>query len=152
MQHQKDTPSCSPVTVFIITISWCYPFSAPASATISENCHWPTRVSAAEQLLVALKALHDVGLVHRRTPHQQSLSRFSSSVSDQILIQSADINEGALMWEMASISEHDTASRYKWFGRPKKMLQYETIWTRGEVVQPITIPYQRTSTLPLLRP
>lgn len=32
-----------------------------------------TRVSAAKQLLVALKGLHDVGLVHRGTPSPQSL-------------------------------------------------------------------------------
>jgi hypothetical protein len=56
-----------------------------------------TRVSAAEQLLVALKGLHDVGLVHRCTPHPQSSSWNSSSVSDQMLIQSADLNEGTLM-------------------------------------------------------
>jgi hypothetical protein len=100
-----------------------------------------TRVRPAEQLLVALKGLHDIGLVHRCTPHPQSSSWISSSVPDQILIQSADFNEGALMWEMASISEHDTASRYKWFCQPKKMLQYETFWKRGKVVQPITIPW-----------
>ncbi|KAF8850460.1 kinase domain-containing protein [Acephala macrosclerotiorum] len=76
-----------------------------------------TRVSAAKQLLVALKGLHDVGLVHR------------------------DLNEGALMWEMPyPLAEYDTATKYQRLGRSKKVFLGEDLWKRGELVQQVAIP------------
>jgi hypothetical protein len=39
-----------------------------------------------------------------------------------MLIQSADLNEGALMWEMPnSLAEYDTATKYQRLGQPKKV-------------------------------
>ncbi|TVY85935.1 Serine/threonine-protein kinase [Lachnellula willkommii] len=72
-----------------------------------------TRMSAAKQLLVALKGLHDIGLVHR------------------------DLNEGALMWEMP---HYNTATEYEWLGRPRKMFLGDHLWKRGELVEQVTIP------------
>ena len=59
-----------------------------------------------------------------------------------MLIQSADLNEGALMWEMPNaLSEYDTATKYQWLGRPKKVLLGDYIWKRGELVEQVTIPF-----------
>lgn len=57
-----------------------------------------------------------------------------------MLIQSADLNEGALMWEMPSLDEYDTATKYQRIGRPKKLLLGDFIWKRTELVQQVTIP------------
>jgi serine/threonine protein kinase len=58
-----------------------------------------------------------------------------------MLIQSADLNEGALMWEMPySLAEYDTATKYKLLGRPKKVFLGDYLWKRGELVQQVTIP------------
>ncbi|TVY13338.1 hypothetical protein LARI1_G008541 [Lachnellula arida] len=70
-------------------------------------------MSAAKQLLVALKGLHDIGLVHR------------------------DLNEGALMWEMP---HYNTATEYEWLGRPRKIFLGDHLWKRGELVEQVTVP------------
>lgn len=100
-----------------------------------------TRISAAKQLLVALKSLHDAGLVHRGTPHPQFSSRFLVLLSRLDADQSTDLNEGALMWEMPlSFDEYDTATKYQWLGRPKKVFLGDYLWKRGELVQQVTTP------------
>jgi serine/threonine protein kinase len=59
-----------------------------------------------------------------------------------MLIQSADLNEGALMWEMPnSLAEYDTATKYQRLGRPKKVFLGDYLWKRGELVQQVTIPF-----------
>lgn len=58
-----------------------------------------------------------------------------------MLIWSADLNEGALMWKTSSsFSEYDTATKYQRTGRPRKVLLSDRLWKRGELVQQMTVP------------
>ncbi|KAI0542247.1 kinase-like domain-containing protein [Xylaria digitata] len=74
------------------------------------------RMSAARQLLIALKTLHHVGIVHR------------------------DLNRGAVMWEITQIDKYDKATQYQHFGRPQKLDLTNHTWKPGDLVRPMTIP------------
>jgi hypothetical protein len=68
-----------------------------------------------------------------------------------MLIQSADLNERALMWEMpSSITEYDTATKYQRLGLPKKVLLGVYLWKRGELVEQVTIPLDLLGSKPYL--
>ena len=57
-----------------------------------------------------------------------------------MLIQCADLNDGALMWGIPSLAEYDMATKYQRLGRPKKVLLVEHLWKQGELVQQVTNP------------
>jgi serine/threonine protein kinase len=63
-----------------------------------------------------------------------------------MLIRTTDLNEGAIMWDMPSISECSTATIYRLIGRPKKMLLStyfgDDLWKHGEHVVPVTPPLE----------
>ncbi|WEW59247.1 hypothetical protein PRK78_004716 [Emydomyces testavorans] len=74
-----------------------------------------TRMSAARQLLQALKSLHNSGIVHH------------------------DLNPGNCMWGMISLNQLDRDVKYKILGRPRK-LAIDHTWRPGELVKAVDIP------------
>ncbi|KAH6699038.1 protein kinase [Leptodontidium sp. MPI-SDFR-AT-0119] len=74
------------------------------------------RMSAAKQLLLAVKSMHDAGFVHK------------------------DLNLGNVMWDIKSIDGWPTAEIYRIFGRPRKTLLHEAKGKPGELVEPLRIP------------
>ncbi|KAG4427691.1 hypothetical protein IFR05_016827 [Cadophora sp. M221] len=93
------------------------PLLSPSLSYRARQLPVATRISAAKQLHVALKGLHNVRLIHH------------------------DLNDGALLWEMPLYpAEYDTATKYQWLGRPKKVSLDDRLWKRGELVQQVTMP------------
>ncbi|KAH9909598.1 kinase domain-containing protein [Xylariomycetidae sp. FL2044] len=74
------------------------------------------RVSAAKTLLLAVKRLHDAGIIH------------------------ADINDGAAMWDIESIDHLSTSQIYERFERPQKVMLDEDEGAPGELVKPMEFP------------
>jgi hypothetical protein len=64
-----------------------------------------------------------------------------------MLIRTADLNEGAMMWDMPSISECSTATIYGLLGRPKKILLStffgDDLRKHGDYIIPVTPPLER---------
>lgn len=119
------------------------PLLSPSLGYRARQLSAATRISAAKQLLMALKSLHDVGLVHRGTSHPQSSSRFFVLWSRRDADQSADLIDGALMWEIPfSLVEYDTATKYQRLGRPKKVSLGDYLWKSGELIQQVTTPLE----------
>jgi hypothetical protein len=102
-----------------------------------------TRVKAAKQLLVALKeasTMLDMCIAVRPHPQSSFWIVFFFFSSDQILIRSTDLNEGALMWKTNfSLAEHDIATKYQLLSRSKGVLLGH-LWKPCELVEQRTIP------------
>ncbi|KAI8944767.1 kinase-like domain-containing protein [Xylaria longipes] len=92
------------------------PLLGPNLETRLREASMAARMSAARQLLIALKTLHQAGIVHR------------------------DLNHGAVMWEMTDIDKYDKATQYRRFGRPQKLDLIEKACDLADLVQPMTIP------------
>ncbi|KAJ5918377.1 hypothetical protein N7454_010752 [Penicillium verhagenii] len=91
------------------TLSW----------NVMQGMSMTTRMSAALQLLKALKALHEVGIVHR------------------------DLSDGNCMWGIQSLGGLSRAEKYEKLNRPLKMrIPYvkPELWKKGELVRPAEIP------------
>ncbi|EWY79671.1 CMGC protein kinase [Fusarium oxysporum NRRL 32931] len=102
-----------------------FPLLGPSLHTYASNMPTASRRSSAEQLLQAIKALHDGGVVHRvqrRLPHD------------------ADINSANVIYGLAPFKSGTTiATKYKYLGRPRKMPipTYEPMWKDGQLVMPM---------------
>ncbi|GLB05147.1 hypothetical protein AtubIFM57258_011183 [Aspergillus tubingensis] len=76
-----------------------------------------TRMSAAKQLLKALEALHNAGIVHR------------------------DLSERNCLWGMAPLHNLSRTAKYELLTRPLKItIQDIELWKPGELVRPIRVP------------
>ncbi|KAJ6016791.1 hypothetical protein N7451_000170 [Penicillium sp. IBT 35674x] len=76
-----------------------------------------SRMSAARQLLEALKSLHEAGIIHR------------------------DLNDRNCMWGMAPLDHLDRSAKYEALGRPlKQTIPGPELWKKGELVTPVKIP------------
>ncbi|RDL30146.1 uncharacterized protein BP5553_10424 [Venustampulla echinocandica] len=93
-----------------------FPLRGPNLVTCLREKSLATRMSAARQLLVALKGLHDARIVHR------------------------DLNKAAVMWDIISLDQYDTAIKYQYLGRPKKVDLSWLPWKPGELVRPMKVP------------
>jgi hypothetical protein len=79
------------------------------------SSHMPMRMSAARQLLLALKSLHDAGIVH--SGGSKTLLFPSKGSADTW----KDLNEGAVMWQMKRLDQYNTTTKYEFLCRPKKL-------------------------------
>ncbi|PYH72131.1 protein kinase family protein [Aspergillus vadensis CBS 113365] len=76
-----------------------------------------TRMSAAKQLLKALEALHNAGIVHR------------------------DLSERNCLWGMAPLHNLSRTAKYELLTRPlKETIQDVGLWKPGELMRPIQVP------------
>ncbi|KAJ5885081.1 kinase domain-containing protein, partial [Penicillium taxi] len=74
-----------------------------------------TRMSAAKQLLMAIKSLHDTDIVL------------------------CDLNSGSVLWDIGAINDYSQEMVYREFGRPRRALLSSDNWKSGEVVQPVKV-------------
>jgi protein kinase-like protein len=82
-----------------------------------------TRMSAARQLLKALERLHSAGIVH-----QGELTTACCSLNVHANY-STDLNNGNVMWDIASLDNYNTKTKYKYLGRPKKIALPSDLWS-----------------------
>jgi serine/threonine protein kinase len=66
-------------------------------------------------LLLALKSLHDAGIVHRGKP--DLLAPIVSTLTSLV-----DLNDGAILWNIKSMEGWTPAQLYECLGRPRKIL------------------------------
>ncbi|KAF5639273.1 cmgc kinase [Fusarium sp. NRRL 52700] len=94
-----------------------FPLKGPNLRDYARETSTIVRRSAAKQLLQALKALHDGGMVHR------------------------DLNSANVMFGLSSFEPGaDISAKYQILGRPQKM-EFPTdqeMWKKGELVAPIS--------------
>ncbi|KAH7466718.1 hypothetical protein FOMA001_g15888 [Fusarium oxysporum f. sp. matthiolae] len=93
-----------------------FPLLGPSLKTYARSMPTAARRSSAKQLLQAIKALHDGGVVHR------------------------DINSANVMYGLTPFkSGTTTATKYKYLGRPRKMPlpTSKPIWKDGQLVMPV---------------
>ncbi|KAK2805517.1 hypothetical protein FQN50_006141 [Emmonsiellopsis sp. PD_5] len=95
-----------------------YPLRGPCLCySTIKGAPMTTRMSAAKQLLEALKNLHEAGIVHR------------------------DLNERNCMWGMAPLHHLSRSAKYDMLTRPLKQdIPYVKLWKQGELVRPVKIP------------
>ncbi|OJD14721.1 serine/threonine protein kinase [Blastomyces percursus] len=95
-----------------------YPLRGPClSYSTIKGASMVTRMSAAKQLLEALKILHGAGIVHR------------------------DLNERNCMWGMVPLHNLSRSAKYEALGRPiKQVIPNVRLWKQGELVGPVEIP------------
>ena len=93
-----------------------------------------TRMSAARQLLKALECLHNAGI------HQGELTLACCSLISVHANFSTDLSNGNVMWDIASLDNLDTKTKYKYLGRPKKIALTSDLWKPGELVKPMEVP------------
>ncbi|KAH7173253.1 kinase domain-containing protein [Fusarium flagelliforme] len=94
-----------------------FPLLGPSLRTHAASMSVAARMSSAKQLLQAIKALHDAGVVHR------------------------DINCSNALYGLAPFeSGTELATKYKHLGRPQKMHipTCKPTWKEGELVMPIS--------------
>ncbi|CEI70344.1 hypothetical protein FVEN_g1141 [Fusarium venenatum] len=86
-----------------------FPFLGPSLRTYASSMSTAPRRSSAKQLLQAIKALHDGGVVHR------------------------DINSANVLYGLTPFKSGTTvAGKYEYLGRPRKPM-----WKAGQLVMPI---------------
>ncbi|KAF4448145.1 cmgc protein kinase [Fusarium austroafricanum] len=93
-----------------------FPLLGPSLQTYASFMSIATRRSSAKQLLQAIKALHDAGVVHR------------------------DINSANVLYGLAPFNNDTTiVTKYKYLGRPQKMPipTSRPLWKDGQLVMPI---------------
>ncbi|WZH42247.1 kinase-like domain-containing protein [Fusarium acuminatum] len=93
-----------------------FPLLGPSLRTHARSMSIAVRMASAKQMLQAIKALHDGGVVHR------------------------DINSANVLYGLAPFKGGTTvAGKYEYLGRPQKMPIYtnEPIWKDGQLVKPI---------------
>ncbi|KAH7219779.1 kinase domain-containing protein [Fusarium oxysporum] len=71
------------------------------------------RMLAAKQLLQALKALHDGGIIH------------------------SDLNSANVMFGLSPLDSYDTTTKYRYIGRPQRMILPSMQQKPGELVMPM---------------
>ncbi|TVY13589.1 Serine/threonine-protein kinase SRPK [Lachnellula arida] len=74
------------------------------------------RMSAAKQVLQALKCLHDANIVHR------------------------DLNDKNIMCGIVPLDHYDIKMKYQYLGRPKKIPLQTRAGMQGELVRPVVVP------------
>ncbi|KAF5698875.1 cmgc kinase [Fusarium mundagurra] len=93
-----------------------FPLLGPSLQTYASFMSIATRRSSAKQLLHAIKALHDAGVVHR------------------------DINSANVLYGLAPFNNDTTiTTKYEYLGRPRKMPipTSRPLWKDGQLVMPI---------------
>ncbi|KAH7187712.1 protein kinase [Fusarium oxysporum] len=93
-----------------------FPLLGPSLHTYASYMPTASRRSSAKQLLQAIKALHDGGVVHR------------------------DINSANAIYGLTPFKSGTTiATKYEYLGRPRKMPipTYEPMWKEGQLVMPM---------------
>ncbi|KAM0232621.1 hypothetical protein ACHAPO_007778 [Fusarium lateritium] len=94
-----------------------FPLLGPSLRTYASSMSTTVRRSSAKQLLQAIKALHDGGVVHR------------------------DINSANVLYGLAPFKSGTTvADKYEYLGRPRKVPipTSKPMWKAGQLVMPIT--------------
>ncbi|KMP02883.1 hypothetical protein CIRG_02575 [Coccidioides immitis RMSCC 2394] len=86
------------------------------SSPHTDRMSMATRMSAAKQLLKALESLHRCGIIH------------------------GDVSGGNVLWDMVPLDKYNTATKYKYLGRPKKAALQPGAWKAGELVSEAKIP------------
>jgi serine/threonine protein kinase len=94
----------------------------------------PTRMSAARQLLKALERLHNAGIVHQRELTLACCSLISVHANF-----STDLSNGNVLFDIASLDNFDTKTKYEYLGRPKKVALTSHLWRPGELVKPMEV-------------
>lgn len=111
-----------------------FPVRGPSLRHCLKQMSIAARMSAAGQLLKALKCLHSGGIVHRG----ESTPACCSLVC--MLIYSTDLNSGSVMWGIVPLDNCTTATKYKYLGRSQKMgLLPHPEWLE-ELVKPVVVP------------
>ncbi|KAF4445551.1 CMGC protein kinase [Fusarium austroafricanum] len=93
-----------------------FPLLGPPLRSWKHKPPTATRRIAAKQLLQAIKALHDAGIVHR------------------------DLNSANVMYGLAPFEKGTSvATKYQHLGRPRKISisRYDPLWKEGQLVEPM---------------
>ncbi|KGY15338.1 CMGC protein kinase [Paracoccidioides brasiliensis Pb03] len=94
-----------------------FPVRGPSlSSPHTDRMSMAARMSAAKQLLKALESLHGCGIIH------------------------GDVSGGNVLWDMVSLDKYNTATKYKYLGRPEKAALRPEAWKTGELVNEEKIP------------
>ncbi|KAF1828558.1 kinase-like protein [Decorospora gaudefroyi] len=93
-----------------------FPLRGPSLHSCFASMSMANRMSAAKQVLQALKCLHDTNIVHR------------------------DLNDKNIMCGIAPLDAYDVKMKYQYLGRPKKIPFQTPAGMQGELVRPIVVP------------
>lgn len=93
-----------------------FPLRGPSLHSCFASMSMADRMSAAKQVLQALKCLHDANIVHR------------------------DLNDKNIMCGIAPLDAYDVKMKYQYLGRPKKIPLQTPAGMQGELVRPIVVP------------
>ncbi|KAM0664326.1 hypothetical protein ACQRIU_006909 [Beauveria bassiana] len=91
------------------------PVRGPSLSQYWTDIPWKTRVTAAKDLLLAVKSIHDANIILR------------------------DLNSGSVLWDIGDIDDYTLEMAYQEFGRPRKMPLWFPLWKKGQLVESIEV-------------
>ncbi|TVY89286.1 Serine/threonine-protein kinase [Lachnellula willkommii] len=93
-----------------------FPLRGPSLHSCFASMSMANRMSAAKQVLQALKCLHNANIVHR------------------------DLNDKNIMCGIVPLDDYNIKMKYQYLGRPKKIPLQTRAGMQGELVRPVVVP------------